>query len=106
MSACQPSQSAAALATIGGSYRQILPRYSLPTFYLADGGLFLHAASATPQQAWAVCDWMGQGQVGYTTGAQPMPRNGERATFKLDEFNNLSFHNVTFCACPGEADGA
>ncbi|KAL8383209.1 hypothetical protein RB595_006795 [Gaeumannomyces hyphopodioides] len=76
------------------------------TFYLHDGGLFLHAASATPQQMWVERSWMGQGQTGYTTGAQPLPRNGERTPFRLDEYNNLSFDNVTFMACPGEADGA
>ncbi|KAF3054863.1 hypothetical protein GL218_07730 [Daldinia childiae] len=76
------------------------------TFYLKDGGLYLYAASATPQQLYADRSGMGQGKLGYTTGAQPAPRNGERTTFALDESNDLTLNGAGFLACPNSIDGA
>ncbi|KAI5860944.1 cell wall protein PhiA [Durotheca rogersii] len=76
------------------------------TFYLKDGGLFLYAASATPQQLYADRSGMGQGVIGFTTGAQPTPKNGERGTFALDANNNLNFNGAAFLACPNSIDGA
>ncbi|KAI8959399.1 cell wall protein PhiA [Daldinia sp. FL1419] len=76
------------------------------TFYLQDGGLYLYAASATPQQLYVDRSGMGQGKLGYTTGAQPPPRNGERASFTLDENNDLTFNDAGFIACPNSIDGA
>ncbi|KAI1121216.1 hypothetical protein F5Y10DRAFT_105599 [Nemania abortiva] len=77
------------------------------TFTLSeDGGLYLYAASATPQQLFVDRSGMGQGKLGYTTGAQPAPRNGERTAFSIDEYGDLSFNGAGFIACPNSIDGA
>ncbi|KAI2463891.1 cell wall protein PhiA [Annulohypoxylon bovei var. microspora] len=76
------------------------------TFYLKDGGLYLYAASAAPQQLYADRSGMGQGKLGYTTGAQPAPTNGERTPFTLDENNDLTLDGAGFLACPNSIDGA
>ncbi|KAI1361565.1 hypothetical protein F5Y08DRAFT_15307 [Xylaria arbuscula] len=77
------------------------------TFTLSeDGGLYLYAASATPQQLFVDRSGMGQGKLGYTTGAQPGPRNGERTGFSIDEYGDLSFNGAGFIACPNSIDGA
>ncbi|KAL7621756.1 hypothetical protein AAE478_009083 [Parahypoxylon ruwenzoriense] len=76
------------------------------TFYLQDGGLYLYAASATPQQLYADRSGMGQGKLGYTTGAQPPPRNGERTGFALDENNDLTLGGAGFLACPNSIEGS
>jgi hypothetical protein len=77
------------------------------TFTLSDGGgLYLYAASATPQQLYVDRSGMGQGKLGYTTGAQPGPRNSERTGFTLDQYDDLSFNGAGFLACPNSIDGA
>ncbi|KAK6074955.1 Cell wall protein phiA [Seiridium cupressi] len=76
------------------------------TFYLSDGGLYLYAASATPQQLYADRSGMGQGKFGYTTGAESGPRNGERTTFALDQYGDLTLNGAGFLACPNSIDGA
>ncbi|KAI0869893.1 hypothetical protein GGS24DRAFT_136696 [Hypoxylon argillaceum] len=77
------------------------------TFTLSeDGGLYLYAASATPQQLFVDRSGMGQGKLGYTTGAQPAPKNGERTAFTIDEAGDLSFNGAGFIACPNSIDGA
>ncbi|KAM0323745.1 hypothetical protein ACHAQA_008682 [Verticillium albo-atrum] len=77
------------------------------TFYLNDdGGLYLYRASATPQQVFVDRSGMGQGVVGYTTGAQPPPRNGERTGWVLDEAGDLTLDGSSFIACPNSIDGA
>ncbi|KAI0098017.1 hypothetical protein GGR51DRAFT_539020 [Nemania sp. FL0031] len=77
------------------------------TFTLSeDGALYLYAASATPQQLYVDRSGMGQGKLGYTTGAQPAPRNGERTAFAIDEYGDLSFNGAGFIACPNSIDGA
>ncbi|KAF7556912.1 hypothetical protein G7046_g6173 [Stylonectria norvegica] len=76
------------------------------TFYLKDGGLFLYSTSATPQQVYADRSGMGQGKLGYITGAQPPPRNGELTGWALDKENNLNLKGAEFIACPNSIDGA
>ncbi|KAH6651969.1 hypothetical protein BKA67DRAFT_343142 [Truncatella angustata] len=77
------------------------------TFTLSeDGELYLYAASATPQQLYADRSGMGQGKFGYTTGAQPAPRNGERTTFAIDQYGDLTLNGSGFIACPNSIDGA
>lgn len=76
------------------------------TFYLDDGALYLYAASATPQQIYVDRSGMGQGNVGYTTGAQPPPRNGERDGWVLDDAGDLTLDGAGFIACPNSIDGA
>ena len=48
----------------------------------------------------------GQGKLGFTTGAQPTPRNAERDGFELDAFDDLTFNGAGFLACPNSIDGA
>ncbi|KZL82972.1 cell wall protein [Colletotrichum incanum] len=77
------------------------------TFYLSDdGGLYLYAASATPQQLYADRSGMGQGKFGYTTGAQPAPRNGERTGFTIDQYGDLTLEGAGFLACPNSIEGS
>ncbi|GAW18691.1 hypothetical protein ANO14919_081720 [Xylariales sp. No.14919] len=77
------------------------------TFTLSEEGeLYLYRQSATPQQLFVDRSGMGQGKLGYTTGAQPGPRNGERTAFSLDDYNDLSFNGAGFLACPNSIDGA
>ncbi|KAI0543213.1 hypothetical protein GGR58DRAFT_451135 [Xylaria digitata] len=77
------------------------------TFTVTEAGeLYLFRRSATPQQLFVDRSGMGQGKLGYTTGAQPAPRNGERTAFSLDENNSLSFNGAGFLACPNSIDGA
>jgi hypothetical protein len=71
------------------------------TFYLADGAAYLYAASATPQQLWVDRSGMGQGVTGYTTGAQPAPRNAERTGFSISDRGYLVFDGMSPLACPG-----
>ncbi|KAI0424541.1 hypothetical protein F5Y09DRAFT_324088 [Xylaria sp. FL1042] len=77
------------------------------TFTLSeDGGLYLYSTSAPYQQLFVDRSGMGQGVTGYTTGAQPGPRNGERTKFSVDESGYLSFNGAGFIACPNSIDGA
>ncbi|WQF79502.1 hypothetical protein CDEST_04516 [Colletotrichum destructivum] len=77
------------------------------TFYLSDdGGLYLYAASATPQQLYADRSGMGQGKLGYTTGAQPAPRNGERTGWTIDQYGDLTLDGAGFLACPGSIENS
>lgn len=93
-----------------------------------DRGLYLASRNPPPQQIWTIRSWMGmflslftiirrrltttttktgQGVTGYTTGVEPLPRNGERGPFVFDEYNNLSLNGTSgFLACPGGPDGA
>ncbi|TEA18255.1 Cell wall protein phiA [Colletotrichum sidae] len=76
------------------------------TFYLQDGGLYLYSTDFPTQQAFTDRSGMGQGVFGYTTGVQPVVRNGERTGFQLDAFGNLNFDGAGFLACPNSIDGA
>ncbi|KAI8949212.1 hypothetical protein F4801DRAFT_409140 [Xylaria longipes] len=96
-----PSQN----ATCDDGTKPTTPDYA--TFYLSeDGGLYLYRTSATPQQLFVDRSGMGQGKLGYTTGAQPGPRNGERTKFTIDEYGDISFNDDGFLACPNSIDGA
>jgi hypothetical protein len=48
---------------------------------------------------------IGQGIVGYTTGAEPKPRNGETKGWALGAGNELQFDGAGIQACPGAIDG-
>lgn len=82
------------------------PDTNFATFYIdSEGSAFLYAASATPQQLWVDASGMGQGIVGYTTGAQPTPRNASRGKFAVDIDGHLTFEGISAQACPtGNAD--
>ncbi len=75
------------------------------TFTIVDGAAYLYAASATPQQLWVDRSGMGQGVTGYTTGAQPAPRNAERTGFSISDQGYLVFDGQSPKACPS-VDGA
>lgn len=70
------------------------------TFVLSDGELFLYKTDNPPQQVYVDRSWMGQGTMGYTTGAQPRPRNAEEKGWALDKTGNLTFDGKGFIACP------
>lgn len=96
-----PSQN----ATCDDGEKPTDPNYA--TFALSeDGGLYLYAQSATPQQLFVDRSGMGQGKLGYTTGAEPGPRNGERTAFSVDEYDDLSFNGAGFIACPNSIEGS
>ncbi|KAF6822810.1 cell wall protein [Colletotrichum plurivorum] len=86
--------------------REAVAASEAATFYLQDGGLYLYAASATPQQLYADRSGMGQGKLGYTTGAQPAPRNAERTGWAVDSFGDLTLDGAGFLACPNSIEGS
>ncbi|KAK7912097.1 hypothetical protein PG985_014578 [Apiospora marii] len=77
------------------------------TFHLNEAGeLFLfNNGQNPPQQLFVDRSGMGQGIMGYTTGAEPIVRNGERAGFSIED-GHLKFDGADFQACPGYAEGA
>jgi hypothetical protein len=48
---------------------------------------------------------IGQGKIGYTTGAQPAPKNSERKGWALKD-GHLQFAGNDLIACPNSIDGA
>jgi hypothetical protein len=71
-----------------------------------DGTLFLYKVGNPRQELWVDRSGMGQGLVGYTSGAQGLPRNGEREGWEVNETGNLSFDGAELIACPSDIDGA
>ncbi|KAH7240965.1 uncharacterized protein BKA55DRAFT_576138 [Fusarium redolens] len=70
------------------------------TFQLYGDELWLYSTGNPRQQAYVDLSGMGQGKLGYTTGAQPMPRNGQRKGWKIDKNGILTFDGASFVACP------
>jgi hypothetical protein len=70
------------------------------TFNLVGDELWLHSIGNPGQQAYVDFSGMGQGKFGYTTGAQPMPRNGQRNGWKIDKDGFLTNGGSNFVACP------
>ncbi|KAA8642778.1 hypothetical protein EYZ11_002924 [Aspergillus tanneri] len=81
------------------------PDEQFATFYIQDGSLFLYDASATPQEIFVDRSGMGQGKIGYTTGAQQTPRNSERKGWAIKD-GHLEFDGKSLIACPNSIDGA
>jgi hypothetical protein len=77
------------------------------TFHLNEAGeLYLfNNGQNPPQQIFVDRSGMGQGIMGYTTGVEPIVRNGERAGFSVED-GHLKFDGGDFQACPGYAEGA
>ncbi|KAJ5998319.1 hypothetical protein N7451_006129 [Penicillium sp. IBT 35674x] len=75
------------------------------TFYLNNGALYLYDQSATPQEVYVDRSGMGQGKIGYTTGAQPAPENAERKGWATKD-GHLQFAGNDLIACPNSIDGA
>ncbi|GJP93560.1 hypothetical protein CBS63078_3808 [Aspergillus niger] len=82
------------------------PQDQTATFFLDDGALYLYDQSATPQELYVDRSGMGQGKIGYTTGAQPAPKNGERKGWSIDANNHLQFGGKDLIACPNSIEGA
>ncbi|PYH42971.1 cell wall protein PhiA [Aspergillus saccharolyticus JOP 1030-1] len=82
------------------------PAEQSATFYIQDGALYLYDESATPQEFYVDRSGMGQGKIGYTTGAQPAPQNAERQGWAIDSNNHLQFAGNDLTACPNSIDGA
>lgn len=94
------------------------------TFYLQDGGLYLYSTENPPQQIFVDRSGMGmfsyhisflnsdnnpllgQGKLGYITGAQSPPRNGELTGWTLDENDDLTLDGASFIACPNSIEGS
>ncbi|KAF5619990.1 cell wall protein [Fusarium sp. NRRL 52700] len=74
------------------------------TFQLYDGELWLYSVGFPGQQAYVDFSGMGQGMFGYTTGAQPMPKNAQRKGWKIDKDGILTCDGANFVACPNGDD--
>ncbi|KAM0201801.1 hypothetical protein ACHAPQ_005041 [Fusarium lateritium] len=70
------------------------------TLSLQDGNLYLYKTDNPPQQVYVDRSGMGQGVLGYTTGAQPKPKNGEYKGWSIDKDGDLKFDGASFIACP------
>ncbi|KAG2419933.1 hypothetical protein HFD88_004730 [Aspergillus terreus] len=82
------------------------PDETSATFYIDNGALWLYSNSNPPQEVYIDRSGMGQGKIGYTTGAQPAPRNGERKGWAITAENHLQFDGSDLIACPNSIDGA
>ncbi|KAI9034840.1 uncharacterized protein KD926_005322 [Aspergillus affinis] len=80
------------------------PKEQSATFYIQDGALYLYDISATSQEIYVDRSDMGQGKIGYTTGAQPTPRNVEREGWAIKD-SHLEFDGSSLIACPNSIDG-
>ncbi|KAF4422193.1 cell wall [Fusarium acutatum] len=74
------------------------------TFQLYNDELWLYSVGNPGQQAYVDFSGMGQGKFGYTTGAQPMPRNAQRNGWKIDKDGILTNGGSGFVACPNGDD--
>lgn len=63
-------------------------------FQLNNGSLYLYTANP-PQQMFVDRSGMGQGLIQYTTGVEPLVKNGERQGFTIDDDMNLVFRDQT-----------
>ncbi|KAF2170431.1 hypothetical protein M409DRAFT_19252 [Zasmidium cellare ATCC 36951] len=75
------------------------------TFVVNDGEAYLYSTDNPPQQLYVDRSGMGQGKTGYTTGAQPTPKNGERKGWSISDKGYLVFDGESPKACPAK-DGA
>ncbi|CAJ2509785.1 Uu.00g056850.m01.CDS01 [Anthostomella pinea] len=79
--------------------------YNTATFQLVDGVLNLYSTDQSRQQLFVDRSGMGQGKIGYTTGDDSGPRNGERKGWAVTD-GELTFVGSGFLACPGYEGGA
>lgn len=67
---------------------------------IVDGAGFLYSRPVPQgQQLWVDRSGMGQGNLGFTTGGQAIPRNGERTGFGISG-GHFQFDGKDFIACP------
>ncbi|KAJ3458952.1 hypothetical protein MRS44_013061 [Fusarium solani] len=76
------------------------------TFSLVDGELYLYRKSGMRQKLYVDRSGMGQGILGYTTGNEPGPRNGERKGWKINKYGDLTFDGAGFIACTDSTKGS
>ncbi|ORY10261.1 hypothetical protein BCR34DRAFT_602240 [Clohesyomyces aquaticus] len=81
------------------------PASNSATFYIKDGELNLFSTDAPYQKVFVDRSGMGQGIIGYVTGAQPLVRNGETKGWAVKD-NALTFDGAGIQACPGGIDGS
>ncbi|KAM0551735.1 hypothetical protein ACHAPJ_008302 [Fusarium lateritium] len=80
---------------------------SFATFRLTkETELYLYSTENPPQKIYVDRSGMGQGKVGYVTGAEPPPKNAETKGWKIDESGNLTLDGAGFIACPHSIEGA
>ncbi|RGP64021.1 hypothetical protein FLONG3_9720 [Fusarium longipes] len=77
-----------------------LKKHNEATFHLYGDELWLHSIGNPGQQAYVDFSGMGQGKFGYTTGAQPIPKNAQRKGWKIDKDGILTCDGANFVACP------
>lgn len=81
-------------------------RQDFATFVIySDKTVYLYKTDNPPQQLWVDASGMGGGISGYTTGAQPTPKNASRGDFEIDEEGVLTFSGVGTKACPTGEEG-
>lgn len=68
-------------------------------------GISMLTSTQPPQQLYVDRSGMGQGKTGYTTGAQPTPKNVERKGWSISDKGYLVFDGESPKACPAK-DGA
>ncbi|KAJ5778481.1 hypothetical protein N7520_001727 [Penicillium odoratum] len=73
------------------------------TFYLSEEALYLYSESDSKQEIYV--DASEIGKIGYTTGTEALPRNGERAGWANND-GHLQFAGNDLIACPNSIDGA
>lgn len=95
-----PDQNASCLAGVDGNQPAAFQLSS------EDKTLWLYASGNPRQQLYVDRSGMGQGKIGFTTGAQPAPRNAEREGWAINEAGNLQFDGTDLTACPNSIDGA
>ncbi|KAG8672772.1 hypothetical protein FPOAC2_06176 [Fusarium poae] len=75
-------------------------KHNEATFQLYGEELWLYSVGNPRQQAYVDFSGMGQGKFGYTSGAQPMPKNAQRKGWKIDKDGFLTCDGASFVACP------
>ncbi|KAL6916508.1 hypothetical protein ACHAP8_007070 [Fusarium lateritium] len=75
-------------------------KHNEATFQLYGEELWLYSKGNPRQQAYVDFSGMGQGKFGYTTGAQPIPKNAQRKGWKIDKDGFLTCNGASFVACP------
>ncbi|KAF2106887.1 hypothetical protein BDV96DRAFT_470421, partial [Lophiotrema nucula] len=80
--------------------------------YVKDTELYLYTGTEAPQKVFVDRSGMGQGKIGYVTGANAtLGKNWETKGWRVDDWPNetfdgsLTFNGTSLQACPGGIDG-
>jgi len=96
---------------INGSRDNVTSGINYASFSLHDDGSVYLYTFNPPLQLYVDRSGMGQGNVRYSTGVQPIGKNQERGPFKINKDGDLVFAaggltgDVGFQACPGAVGG-